>query len=95
MMNVGRAVLPHMRERKAGTIINVSSGAGVFMLSLISTCCASKFALEGFGEALTYALEPLGIISKIVEPGGVLSTRFGTRSSAEGAGQGADASSHV
>ncbi|MEH2487473.1 SDR family oxidoreductase [Bradyrhizobium sp. AZCC 2230] len=85
MMTVTRALLPHFRARRAGTIVNVSSGAGVFTLPLISLYCASKFALEGFSEALTYELAPLGIAVKLVEPGGSLSTNFGSRSRAEGA----------
>lgn len=83
MMDVTRAVLPHMRGRRAGVIVNVSSGAGAFTLPMISGYCASKFALEGFSEALSYELASLGIRVKIVEPGGVLTTRFGERSAAE------------
>jgi NAD(P)-dependent dehydrogenase (short-subunit alcohol dehydrogenase family) len=83
VMNVTRALLPHFRATRAGMIVNISSGAGVFTLPLISLYCASKFALEGFSEALTYELAPLGITVKIVEPGGSLSTNFSTRSRAE------------
>lgn len=82
-MAVTRAVLPHMRRRRAGTIVNVSSGAGVFGLPMLSLYCASKFALEGFSEALSYELAALGITVKIVEPGGVLETGFGARSGRE------------
>jgi len=59
VMNVTRALLPHFRATRAGMIVNISSGAGVFTLPLISLYCASKFALEGFSEALTYELAPL------------------------------------
>jgi len=52
-MDVIRAILPHFRANQAGVIVNVSSGAGVFTLPMISLYCASKFALEGFSEALT------------------------------------------
>lgn len=83
-MTVTRVLLPHFRARRAGIIVNVSSGAGVFTLPLISLYCASKFALEGFSEALTYEVAPLGITVKIVEPGGSLSTNFGSRSRTEG-----------
>ncbi|WP_394778209.1 SDR family oxidoreductase [Undibacterium sp.] len=86
VMDVTRALLPHFRGNKAGTIINVSSGAGVFTLPMVSLYCASKFALEGFSESLSYELAPLGITVKVVEPGGVISTSFGQRSGAE-AGQ--------
>lgn len=85
VMDVTRALLPHFRSRKAGVILNVSSGAGVFTLPMLTGYCASKFALEGFSEALSYELLPLGIVVKIIEPGGVISTGFGARSGAEAA----------
>ncbi|GFZ89656.1 SDR family oxidoreductase [Dyella caseinilytica] len=86
VMDVTRAILPHFRQKQAGVIVNVSSGAGVFGLPMISLYNASKFALEGFSESLSYELSSQGIVVKIVEPGGVVSTEFGTRSAAE-AGQ--------
>lgn len=70
VMDTIRTILPHFRERKAGTIINISSGAGRFTLPMISLYCASKFALEGFSEALSYELASQNIAVKIVEPGG-------------------------
>jgi short-subunit dehydrogenase len=86
VMDTIRALLPHFRQRRSGTIVNVSSGAGVFSLPLISLYCASKFALEGFSEALSYELAALNIAVKIVEPGGVSGTNFGRRSGQEAAG---------
>jgi NAD(P)-dependent dehydrogenase (short-subunit alcohol dehydrogenase family) len=83
VMDVTRAILPHLRARRRGTIVNVSSGAGVFGLPMISLYNASKFALEGFSESLSYELASQGITVKIVEPGGVLDTKFGARSSDE------------
>jgi len=85
VMDVTRAILPHFRQNKAGLILNVSSGAGVFALPMSSLYCASKFALEGFSEALTYELAPLGITVKVVEPGGSLSTNFVQRNGSEAA----------
>ena len=84
-MNVTRELLPHFRKNKRGLILNVSSGAGVFALPMISFYCASKFALEGFSESLSYELASQNIRVKIIEPGGVLSTNFGKRSGAEAA----------
>ncbi|MEI9863931.1 MAG: SDR family NAD(P)-dependent oxidoreductase [Limisphaerales bacterium] len=52
---------------------------------MISLYCASKFALEGFSESLSYELASQNIKVKIIEPGGVLSTNFGKRSGAEAA----------
>ena len=82
-MEVVRAVLPLMRAARNGVIINMSSGAGIFTLPMISLYSASKFALEGFSEALSFELLPLGIAVKIVEPhGGVNATHFNARASA-------------
>ncbi|MCP5419006.1 MAG: SDR family oxidoreductase [Gammaproteobacteria bacterium] len=83
VMDVIRAVLPVMRKARSGVIINMSSGAGLFTLPMISLYCASKFALEGFSEALAFELLSLGIVVKIVEPhGGVTATRFSERAAA-------------
>jgi NAD(P)-dependent dehydrogenase (short-subunit alcohol dehydrogenase family) len=85
VMEVTRAVLPHFRQNKNGVILNIGSGAGVFTLPMLSLYCASKFALEGFTEALSYELASQNIVVKMIEPGGVVSTRFGQRSGAEAA----------
>lgn len=79
MMDVTRAILPHFRSRQSGIIVNISSGAGVYGLPALSLYCASKFAMEGFSEALSYELASQGVRVKIVEPGGVVSTGFGKR----------------
>lgn len=83
VMDVTRAILPHFRANRSGVIVNISSGAGVFTLPTLSLYCASKFALEGFSEALAYELAGLGVAVKIVEPGGVVGTDFGRRSGLE------------
>ncbi|MCB0213210.1 MAG: SDR family oxidoreductase [Anaerolineae bacterium] len=81
VMDIIRALLPHFRANQAGIIVNVSSGAGIFTLPMTSLYCASKFALEGFSEALAYELASQNILVKLIEPhGGVSSTNFGTRS---------------
>src|SRR6266404_1072000 len=85
VMDVTRAILPHFRQHQSGLVINISSGAGVFTLPMISLYSASKFALEGFSESLSYELASQGITVKIVEPGGMHSTNFGKRSGAEAA----------
>jgi NAD(P)-dependent dehydrogenase (short-subunit alcohol dehydrogenase family) len=85
VMDVTRAILPHFRQNKSGLVINISSGAGVFTAPMASLYCASKFALEGFSESLSYELASQNIRVKIIEPGGVLSTNFGKRSGAEAA----------
>jgi NAD(P)-dependent dehydrogenase (short-subunit alcohol dehydrogenase family) len=85
VMDVTRALLPHFRQNQSGVILNVGSGAGVFALPMLSLYCASKFALEGFTEALSYELASQGIAVKMIEPGGVVSTSFGRRSGTEAA----------
>jgi NAD(P)-dependent dehydrogenase (short-subunit alcohol dehydrogenase family) len=83
VMDVIRAILPHFRKNRAGVIVNVSSGAGVFTLPMLSLYSASKHALEAFSESLSYELAPFGVRMKIVEPGGVTTTNFIRRSGAE------------
>jgi NAD(P)-dependent dehydrogenase (short-subunit alcohol dehydrogenase family) len=70
VMNVIRVLLPYFRKQKSGMILNISSGAGKFTLPLISLYASSKFALEGFSEALSFELSALNIQVKIIEPGG-------------------------
>lgn len=79
LFDMTRAILPHFRENKSGTIINISSIGGRMTFPLISLYHSTKFAVEGFSESLHYELAPLGIKVKIVEPGAV-ATDFGGRS---------------
>ncbi|WP_263385498.1 oxidoreductase [Granulicella arctica] len=65
-----RAVLPGMRERGQGTIVNVSSVAGFIGMMGMGYYSASKFALEGLTEALWQEIEPLGLKAMLVELGG-------------------------
>jgi NAD(P)-dependent dehydrogenase (short-subunit alcohol dehydrogenase family) len=64
-----QAVLPAMRERRAGTIVNVSSIAGLVSRPYGGYYAASKHALEAITEALHYEVEPFGIRVVLVEPG--------------------------
>lgn len=68
-MTVTRAVLPVMRRQHSGLVISISSGAGVSGGPSASAYAASKFALEGWMEALTGEVQPFGIRTMIVEPG--------------------------
>nr|GAT45581.1 3-oxoacyl-(acyl-carrier-protein) reductase [Mycena chlorophos] len=81
VMDVTRTLLPHLRANPNGAvIINISSGAGFWALPMTSMYNASKFALEGFTEALSYELASQNILVKSVVPhGGVTSTDFNTR----------------
>ncbi|WP_139991273.1 SDR family oxidoreductase [Paenibacillus paridis] len=69
MVAVTKAVLPHMRVRKSGKVINVSSGAGIIGFSNTGPYSASKFAMEGFSEALRLELLPFSIPVVLVQPG--------------------------
>ncbi len=62
-------VLPGMRERRSGMIVNVSSTAGRVAPPLASAYHATKFAVEGLSESLRYELSLHGIRVKLVEPG--------------------------
>lgn len=79
LLSVTKAILPHMRENRSGTIINISSIGGQVTFPLGSLYHGTKFAVEGISEALHYELEPLGIAVRIVEPG-MIKTNFGGRS---------------
>ena len=79
LMSVTRAVLPHFREQRGGTIVNVSSIGGLLTFPLFSLYHATKWAVEGFSEGLHYEVEPFGIRVKLVEPGAV-NTDFYNRS---------------
>lgn len=78
-----KAVLPSMRERRSGLIIQVSSIAGRGAFPGFGVYNASKWGLEGLSEALRYELAPLGIDVVLVEPGPFATNFFGTIIQAE------------
>src|SRR5215467_3916823 len=69
LLNVTRAVLPHMRSQRSGHIINMSSIGGYASYAGWGIYCATKFAVEGISEALSSELAPLGVHATVVEPG--------------------------
>lgn len=69
LINVTKALLPHLRERHSGAIINMSSIGGLIGMAGWGFYNASKFAVEGLTEALQLELNPLGIKVMAVEPG--------------------------
>ncbi len=79
LLETTKAVLPHFRGNKSGTIVNISSIGGKITFPLGTLYHGTKFAVEGLSEALHYELEPLGIRVKIVEPGAI-ATDFSGRS---------------
>lgn len=75
-MDLIRLCLPHMRARRAGRIVNVSSVGGMMAMPTMAIYSASKFALEGATESLWYEVRPWGIHVSLVQPGFINSTSF-------------------
>lgn len=69
LIRVTQAVLPIMRRQKSGTIVNVSSGAGLFGYPGGSAYVSTKFAVEGISESISYELGQFGIKVALIEPG--------------------------
>ncbi|MEM5583740.1 SDR family oxidoreductase [Roseibium sp. AS2] len=80
-----RAVLPQMRSRKAGVIVNVSSSVTLKPLPLLPVYTASKAAVNAFTECLALELAPLGIRVRLVLPGRAPTTSFGQKARTLGA----------
>ena len=76
VMATMKAVIPGMRERGSGTIINVSSVGGEVAFPTGSLYHGTKFAVEGLSEAISYELASVGIKMRIIQPGFVM-TNFG------------------
>jgi len=68
--NVTKSVLPIMRSQKQGVIVNISSALGVTSLPTLGWYSATKFAVEGYSNALRQEVAPLGIQVMNVEPSG-------------------------
>ncbi len=64
-----KAVLPFMRQRRRGHILNITSMGGHITMPGIAYYCGSKFALEGISESLGKEVQPLGIAVTAVAPG--------------------------
>jgi NAD(P)-dependent dehydrogenase (short-subunit alcohol dehydrogenase family) len=79
LIEVTKAVLPAMRAQRSGIIVNLSSIGGRVTFPFCTLYHATKFAVEGLTESLQYELNPFGIRTKIVEPGGY-KTDFAGRS---------------
>lgn len=75
-MAMAQAVIPQMRERGAGTIVNVTSSVTLASMPLAAAYTGSKTAVEGFTGSLAHELGAFGIRVKLVEPGYGPTTRF-------------------
>lgn len=82
VVNMTRAVLPTMRQRKSGTIVNISSIGGLRAMPALSFYAATKHAVEAISESLSAEVAPLGIKVLIVEPS-AFRTDWAGRSAAE------------
>jgi NAD(P)-dependent dehydrogenase (short-subunit alcohol dehydrogenase family) len=86
VMAVTKAVLPHMRKARRGRVILISSVGGRIGSLGVSAYCATKFAIEGFGESLFQEVAPLGVQVVLIEPGIIKTERWTTnRGQAKGA----------
>ena len=77
-----RAIIPHMRRQGHGTIVNVTSSVTLGVMPLVAVYAASKFAVEGFTESLSYELGAFDIRARLVEPGYAPTTNLTANGSA-------------
>ena len=88
LARVTSAVLPHMRNRRSGTVINISSIGGIIGLPFQGLYSAAKFAIEGYSEALAMEVKSWNIRVVVVNPGdfktGFTGARIMTRKDAAG-----------
>ncbi|NGO63857.1 SDR family oxidoreductase [Rhizobium daejeonense] len=76
VMAMTQAVIPQMRERRSGVIVNVTSSVTLAAMPLAAAYTASKQAIEGFTGSLAHELAAFDIRAKLVEPGYAPTTRF-------------------
>jgi len=69
IIRMTQAVLPSMRQQRAGRIINIGSVSGQFAQSLNGGYCASKYAVEALSDTLRMELKEFGIQTTVIEPG--------------------------
>jgi NAD(P)-dependent dehydrogenase (short-subunit alcohol dehydrogenase family) len=73
-----RALLPRMRERRRGTVVQITSVGGVITAPGFGAYCAAKHALEAWSEAMAAEVAPFGLRVLIVEPGAFRTRLFGS-----------------
>jgi NAD(P)-dependent dehydrogenase (short-subunit alcohol dehydrogenase family) len=76
VMAMTQAIIPQMRERRSGVIVNVTSSVTIAPMPLTAAYTASKQAIQGFTGALAHELDAFDVRVKLVEPGHAPTTRF-------------------
>ncbi|HZC27404.1 MAG TPA: SDR family NAD(P)-dependent oxidoreductase, partial [Actinopolymorphaceae bacterium] len=76
LVRMSQLVLPGMRAQQHGTIVNISSAAGLIGVPGTGAYAMSKWAVEAFSDALRYETRSFGVRVVALEPGGVLTTNF-------------------
>lgn len=82
VVNVIQAITPYFRRQGGGTIVNITSNMGFGSNPLLSVYVATKHAIEGLSESLSYELESQNIAVKLVEPGAMRTTKFASNTMA-------------
>ena len=80
VMAMTQAVVPQLRARRSGVVVNVTSSVTLAPMPLAAVYTASKMAIEGFTASLAFELEAFGVRVKLVEPGYGPTTRFTSNS---------------
>jgi NAD(P)-dependent dehydrogenase (short-subunit alcohol dehydrogenase family) len=80
VMAMTQAVLPQLRARRAGVVVNVTSSATLAPMPMVAVYTASKMAIEGFTASLAHELGAFNVRAKLVEPGYGPGTRFTSNS---------------
>ncbi len=89
-VRICRAVLPHMRRRGSGRIVNISSIGGQMGMPFQSLYCASKYAIEGFSESLQMEIARFGIRVIVIEPGNTSTEQPDNRTTSVGLTESSD-----
>jgi NAD(P)-dependent dehydrogenase (short-subunit alcohol dehydrogenase family) len=76
VMAMTQAVLPQLRRRRSGVVVNVTSSATLAPMPMVAVYTASKMAIEGFTASLALELEAFDVRVKLVEPGYGPTTEF-------------------
>ena len=76
-VNVTKEVVPYLRERREGAIVQITSMGGLTTAPGFGAYCAAKHALEGLSECLAQELKPFGVRVLLVEPGAFRTSLFG------------------